>query len=161
MIIARKIFFPNFGGTCPPCPLLLRLGFIVLISAKYCSVDYATAMSLSGITLVYGMTYTINTSRHQWRRNEINNSGARRGPNSRNSKPEVLSQTLGFLERGLTASPRQLGVCGSAVSFPSGVRGESRPPRFFWCILGSSGELSCNPAMQNCVCRPLYYRCTV
>jgi len=24
----------------------------------------------------------------------------------------------------------------------------------FWCILGSSGELSCSPAMQNCVHRP-------
>ena len=80
----------------------------------------------------------------QRRRNEINIAGARRGEAK---TKRTVTRSPGFLETGLTAPPHQLGVCGSAVSFPQW------PPRI-WCILGSfssSGELSRSPAMQNCV----------
>ena len=43
----------------------------------------------------------------------------------------------------------QLGVCGSAASFPVGSGCQE-----FRCILGSSGELFCSAAMHNCVYRP-------
>jgi len=41
----------------------------------------------------------------QWRRNEINIAGARRGPKDGNSKPELLSQGLRVLGEGLNAPP--------------------------------------------------------
>ena len=49
----------------------------------------------------------------QWRQNEINIVGARRGPKDRNLKPKGLSQGHGFLERGLTVpSPTIKGFAG-------------------------------------------------
>ena len=41
----------------------------------------------------------------------------------------------GFLERGQPAPPHQLGVCGSAVSSLSGVRGVAPAAEGFSCIL--------------------------
>jgi len=75
----------------------------------------------------------------QRHRNEINE-----GPKleARRAEPGV-----GYLGRSAVSPlPTSLVVWGSAVSFSSGVRGEA-PAAKSWCILGSSGELSCSPAI--------------
>ena len=50
--------------------------------------------------------------------------------------PEGLRVGVGFLGRGSEPPPHQLWVLGSAVSFPSGVRGGAPKKIGLWCILG-------------------------
>ena len=74
----------------------------------------------------------------QWRRNEINIAGARRGPKleARRAEPGV-----GFLGRGGKPSPHQLRGMGSAVSSPSEVRGKAPVAKSFgafWVLQVSS-----------------------
>jgi len=89
----------------------------------------------------------------QWRRNEINIAGARRGPRGRNSKPEKQTQGPGFLDRGLPTLPHQLRGLRECCELRSPVGSSAKPwpASIFGCILGSSGELSCRPGRQNCV----------
>ena len=97
-------------------------------------------------------TSTASTRDNQWRRKEINIVGARRGPKDRSSKPEGLRRGWGSWGGGGKPPPHQLGGLGSAVSSPSWVPkwGRVRSPchQKFWCILCSSGELSCSPAIR-------------
>jgi len=80
---------------------------------------------LCDLDLSFNMTLTSTCSYYvtdwQWRRNEINIAGARRG---RDSKPGGLSQSPRVLAEG---AYHQLGGfnCGGAVSFPSGVLGKA------------------------------------
>ena len=98
-------------------------------------------------SLFFSWTQTAFMLLWKWRRNEINIAVARR------TKPEGLSQSSRVLAEGLSVPPHQLGVCGSALSFPSGVWNKAPSAKFFgafWVL-----QVSC-PAMQNCVYAPHY-----
>jgi len=75
----------------------------------------------------------------QWRRNEINIEGPRQGPKG------WARAGVKFLGRGgkPPPSPHQLGVWGALWDLLVGYGANE-----FWCILGSSGELSCSPAIR-------------
>jgi len=53
------------------------------------------------------------------------------GPKGRNPKPAGPRPVVGYLGKGPRAPPHQLEGLGSAVSSPSRVRNEARPPRAF------------------------------
>jgi len=70
------------------------------------------------------------------------------GPKLEPRKAELKPRVLGV---GLTAPPHLLGGLQEGCKIPHSGPGQSPGSQEFWCILGSSGELSCSPAMQNCV----------
>jgi len=75
---------------------------------------------------------------NQWRLNEINIAGARRGPNS---KPKGLSRGWGSLGPAVSPLPTSYGVRGSAVSSPKRVQGEAPAVKSFgtfWVLQVSS-----------------------
>jgi len=77
----------------------------------------------------------------------------------RNSKHEGLSQGTRVLERGLAPLPtKQLGGLPERCGLHQvGPGAKPRPTRILVHFGFLIGELSCSPAMQNCLCRPPTY----
>ena len=76
----------------------------------------------------------------------------RRGPKDWNSNP----RGPGF-PRAYCPSHQVGGMQELCELLQWGPGAKHRGRQEFWCILSSSGELSYNTALQNCVCRPRIY----
>jgi len=71
-------------------------------------------------------------------------------PRRKNLRRKGPTAGVGLLRKGQPASPHQLGVCGSAVSSHSGVRGGASGAKRFSRVLSVQSGLSRQFSVADC-----------